>query len=165
MDQPEFKTKSALLLGVLLIILFIGIGYFAFTWKKNHTQSPQNAQQQSGFAVAAKDLSPTQTLSGFPENLPQEDDAQVLQNSELTTNTDGRLQSTKKFTSHLTPKEALVKYSNFFKDLGWESNVSGPIESPALFLKDQNILMIVTRPGTDTEVELTIIQSNGNPTK
>ena len=53
------------------------------------------------------------------------------------------------------------KYADFFENLGWKSNEAGSLKSPALFLKDSDILMIVATPDSwrkeivsDTYLEL-----------
>ena len=161
MDNPVSpKTNHKKLLVGALIVLLVLAGFFWFLWSKNYLNNKVTTNTTE-FKVETKDVNKTQALKGFPENLPSEAGGQILQNSESSTN-DGRSQSTRKFTSQLSAQKALVKYANFFEDLGWVRNSKEAIKSPALFSKDNNILMIVANEDAATKgsiLEVSVIQS------
>lgn len=154
------KTNHKQLLVGALIVLLILAGFFWFLWSKNYLNNKTTTNTPE-FKVETKDVNKTQTLKGFPDNLPSESGGKILQNSESSTN-DGRTQSTRKFTSSLSPQKALVKYASFFEDLGWVRNSTEAIKSPALFSKDNNILMIVANEDSATKgsiLEVSVIQN------
>jgi hypothetical protein len=163
------KSNRTIVLGIILIVLLIAAGFFWFFIRENNGQTADNnkdrlqpQQAAADFNVETKQLAKTQILRGFPTNLPQEEGGKILQNYE-SQSSDGRLQSTKKFTSTSTPQAALTKYANFFEDLGWARNSKDSIKSPALFSKGQDILMIVSNKESgenNTVVEITMIQKN-----
>ncbi len=161
MDNPVSpKTNHKQLLVGALIVLLILTGFFWFLWSKNYFTTKVD-QTTPKFEVQTKDVNKTQTLKGFPDNLPSESGGKILQNSESTTN-DGRTQSTRKFTSALSAQKALVKYASFFENLGWVRNNTEAIKSPALFSKDNNILMIVATEdpaGKGSILEVSVIQN------
>ncbi len=160
------RTNRTIVLGLIIIVLLVAAGFFWFFMKKNDSPSVvkedrlQAQQAAAEFKVETKQLGKTQILSGFPTNLPQEEGGTILQNYE-SKSSDGRLQSTKKFTSTLGTQSALTKYVNFFEDLGWNRSSKDPVKSPALFAKGQDILMIVANKESgekNTVVEITMIQ-------
>ena len=147
-------------LGVLVIVL-LAVSWI-FWFKREHVDS----KVPTKFKVETSKLPDTQTLSGFPEDLPMEDADRIVKNLESKTN-DGRLQSTKKFITKLAPEQALYKYAIFFMQpkQNWIRSERGEIKSPALFKKDNDILMLVTSKDSktsETVVEITIIQSSPN---
>lgn len=165
-SETVFTTKKALVLGIILIVLLLIVGLFLFLREKKTTSNQDLAnfyKEKYEFKSKTQQLAENELLSGFPVTFPKEADSKILQNYESTSNKDNRVQSTKKFTSKMSAQAALIKYANFFEDLGWKRNTTDQIASPALFTKDSDLLMIVTTPGSessDTVVEITIVQSN-----
>ena len=151
-------------MGIILILLLLLVGLFLFFNARNHKNQGNSDQKKVEFKANTQQLTENQVLRGFPLTFPKEEGSTTLQNSESTSNTDGRIQSTKKFTSQLSAQKSLQKYADFFKNLGWkDGNGEKALESPALFTKDSDILMIVATPDQtdDTSVvEITIIQNN-----
>lgn len=158
-NQTGSHSKHVFIIFIILIVSLLVAGFFLFRWYRNYKAKPATSQT-AGFKVDTTDLSKVAQLKGFPKNFPLEAGQKVLQNSESKSN-DGRLQSTKKFTSSLSAQRALTAYADFFKKNGWTSNTTGTIESPAIFSKNQDILMIVTSKDvitSKTVVEITIVQ-------
>jgi hypothetical protein len=165
MDNTENTTGASgskfLPLMVVLIVLIALAGFFLFM-KKDKTgpdTTPDGTEQE--FSFEKRELGLAETLSGFPSDLPMQTGNQVLQNYEAESN-DGRLQSTKKFTTSLSVTQALQTYTNFFISKDWLRNTDGALASPVLMRRGSNVLMIsVSQDSTDSDtiVEITLTQN------
>ena len=134
---PTNKTK---LLGIILIVLLIAVGFFAlFRYLKDKGLTTKNNSAE-GFKVETKTLGKADKLTGFPSNLPILPGSKIIENIEYRTN-DGRLQSTKKFSAPFSTQSALNKYVDFFEGLGWVKGDKNNSKSPILLSKKQDMLM------------------------
>lgn len=160
---PENSNNRTIILVIILIVSLIVTGFFLFQiFNSNQTTSlPVNsAEVDKDFKVETKQLAKTDTPVGIPADLPVAGGSSVVQNFE-STNSVGHVQSTKKFNSPGTVSSLLQKYNKYFTDLGWVRNVSGQLTSPALYLLEDNTLMVKVIEEEDNEnplVEITITQ-------
>lgn len=151
--------KIAIAIGIIAII---AIGFYFYDLAK-HRQSNSEQTNQPLFSVDKKDLIQAAIPKGFPQDLPVESGAEVLQNYEATTN-DGRTQSTRITATKKTLTEAVKIYSDFFTKSGWKTIST---ETPdantqsSLLLKDGDSLLIVARAGESDHntIGLTLTQS------
>lgn len=154
------KNKINLLI-VLAIALLIVTGLFLYLQPKgqNPLASKKSITEQE-FNLETKDTAPSVVLQGFPKDLPIEAGSKVLQSYESDSG-NGRLQSTKKFTSSLTPQAALAKYVSFFESQDYVRTTTEPLTSPATLLKKDASVMVVINSGAEnvTEVEITLLQN------
>lgn len=149
------KNKISLLI-VLTILLLIVAGVFFYLMPKKQMEN----SRPEDFKVTTEEVKGVQTLQGFPVNLPVEAGSIDLQNYESTSN-DGRIQSTKKFTTELTITEATQKYVEFFKKLGWQ--VTAKTTSPVLLVRKNDALKIEVTKSSEKNaksvVEITLVQN------
>ncbi len=136
-------------------------GFFWFSYFNKSNKSLNNKNNTADFKLETKELSKTEALPGFPKDFPIEAGSTILQNYQATTS-DGRIQSTKKFTTKLSTVEALDKYTRFFENLEWLNTGNGK-QSPVLLKKKNDTLTILaTQSSTDksiTELEVILVQN------
>lgn len=153
------KNKINLLI-VLAIALLIVTGLFLYLQPEGQNiLTSKKSITEKEFKLETKEAADSVILSGFPKDLPMESGSQVLQSYESNSG-NGRLQSTKKFTSSLSVSAALEKYTDFFKDNGWAQTGDLTQASPVILSKKDDTTMLVVTDDSDngTVVEVTILQ-------
>ncbi|HMQ02167.1 MAG TPA: hypothetical protein PKD79_03840 [Candidatus Doudnabacteria bacterium] len=147
---------------VILIVLLIAAGLFLFMNKEQTPVLDSSPDVSQELSVQTTQLGAGETPRGIPANLPMQTGNQVLQNYEALAN-DGRLQSTKIFSTSLSVAQALQIYTSFFEDLNWVRNTTGTLQSPVLMKNKQDSLMIIVTKESaqeDTIVEISLTQHN-----
>ncbi len=153
------KKIFAILLVIAIII--VGATLYVYSQQTKDQTDPITEINSGEFSAEVRELGLAETLSGFPADLPMQTGNQVLKNYEAESN-DGRLQSTKRFTTSLTVAQALQTYTNFFVSKDWVRNVEGALQSPVLMRRGENTLIISVSQestGADTIVEITLTQN------
>ena len=160
-NSEENSTKRNVVLVILLIVSLGLAGFFLIQYFLGlHVNNPEPIENQ----IKKFDLPKSENPVGIPYNLPIDPGVKIDQNYESTT-TDGRLQSTKSFTTSASVQASLEKYHKFFSDYGWQRNSSGPLESPLAYKSPLGALMIVVNPsssGNGSVVEITVLQEKPN---
>lgn len=154
------KNKVGLLL-VLAVLLLLVAGLFLYLQPEGvNILTGKRDVAEKDFKLETKDTPSSAILTGFPKDLPMEAGSKVLQSYESDSG-NGRLQSTKKFTTTLSVSVALEKYTSFFKDTGWLQTDSDVKTSPITLIKKNDTVMVVATndPDNGTVVEITILQN------
>lgn len=154
------KNKVGLLL-VLAVLLLLVAGLFLYLQPEGvNKMTGKRDVAEKEFKLETKDAPSSAILAGFPKDLPMEAGSKVLQSYESDSG-NGRLQSTKKFTTALSVSAALEKYTTYFQGSGWLQTDSDAKTSPITLIQKNDTVMIVATndPDNGTVVEITILQN------
>lgn len=158
-NEPANSLNRTTILVIILIMSAALAGFFLYRSQKS--APPLEESSRTAHQIEVVDLPKAQNPAGIPQDLPLDPGSKVIQNYESTA-PDGRIQSTKKFTTPLGVDEALAKYHKFFEARGWKRNVTGPLTSPLAYKGANGALMIVVNEDasqTGSEVEITVLQT------
>jgi hypothetical protein len=146
------------LLKIALVVALAAIVAAGFYYYNANTEPQTEGEQE--FMVEKTELSESELPSGFPENLPEENGVEVLENYEAVTE-DGRTQSTRVMTTERTSAQAAKVYSDFFAKLGWNEISNEDNGDVVILMKNgDNTLLIEAREGADqSTVSLTLTEA------
>lgn len=159
------NRKLLTLALLIMVVSTAAAGLYLFSKSK----AGNNAERQqtvinTQVGIETTQVSSTEIPAGFPDNLPTEARAEVLQNYKTTT-TDGRVQSTRVTTTARTLAQAVSTYENFFSNLGWDAVPSQTDDEHTVtqLMKngDDTLLIVATdlNPENKKTISLTLTQA------
>ncbi len=134
-----------LLLPIVGIAVLVIAYYAVNNWQKQTAvESDQGGEE---FKVAKKEVSADEAPAGFPQGVPIEAGATIIQNYEAEVS-DGRHQATRAFVSGKTVAQNYQVYLDFLTSDGWEiKNKSGTETVASLYAvkSDSELTVSITK--------------------
>ncbi len=138
-NSPQ-ATKRRFWPWLIVILILVGLGFFAWTNFKNSAQKVENSKTVTKQGAPKKDLSvpPAVTVtkkqvetaklpSGLPSDVPIEAGAKILQNYTATTS-DGKIQATRIFETSKSLDDNAKVYTDYLVKNNWKITTKTTIE-------------------------------------